>query len=230
MKTTNAEICLTPGPSHVRSTLEAAASQDFTHNFSDVTLVFSDGSMVYYSALLYLISPWWKELLIQVQILPSFFCFFPFNLPSQYCSSCSCSLAHFLLHLFCLSLPLLQMLYCTLSSCRCPPAQWCSFPIHPGTSSFRSYCWICPSCSLKTPKKKSSKKVSQSHHLINFLSKQISLDLNTFLLHPLFHMNNMLHYCLLGQDKGIFSKNRPLGQFFHRVVMSVYISICPLFM
>ena len=67
MKTTNAVVCLTAGPSHVRYTLVAAASQDFSHNFSDVTLVFSDGSMVYYRSLLYLISPWWKELLIQVQ-------------------------------------------------------------------------------------------------------------------------------------------------------------------
>ena len=88
MTTTNAEVCLTPGPSHVRSTLEAAALQDFSHNFSDVTLVFRDGSMVYYRALLYLLSPWWKELLIQVQIIILIFCFFPFNLTSQYCSHC----------------------------------------------------------------------------------------------------------------------------------------------
>ena len=67
MKTAYVEVGLTAGSSHVRSTLVAAASQDFSHNFSDVTLVFSDGSMVYYRSLLYLISPWWKELLIQVQ-------------------------------------------------------------------------------------------------------------------------------------------------------------------
>ena len=69
MKTTYVEVGLTAGSSHVRSTLVAAASQDFSHNFSDVTLVFSDGRMVYYRALLYLFSPWWKELLLQVQII-----------------------------------------------------------------------------------------------------------------------------------------------------------------
>ena len=66
MKTTSPEIGLTAGPSHVSSTLVAAALPDFSHNFSDITLVFSDGRVVYYRALLYLISPWWKELLLQV--------------------------------------------------------------------------------------------------------------------------------------------------------------------
>ena len=100
MKTTNAVVCLTAGPSHVRYTLVAAASQDFSHNFSDVTLVFSDGSMVYYRSLLYLISPWWKELLIQVQdnALFLFLCL-QFDLPI----------------LFPLPLILLQLLSCTFS-------------------------------------------------------------------------------------------------------------------
>ena len=72
MKTTYVEVGLTAGSSHVRSTLVARASQDFSNNFSDVTLVFTDCSLVYYRALLYLISLWWNELPIQVQIITLF--------------------------------------------------------------------------------------------------------------------------------------------------------------
>ena len=32
-----------------------------------------------------------------------------------------------------------------------------------------------------------------------------------------------------GKSKDLFSKNRPLGWFCHRVAMSIYMSICPLF-
>ena len=38
----------------------------FSKEFSDVTLVFTDGSVNYYRSLLYLFSPWWKELLLPV--------------------------------------------------------------------------------------------------------------------------------------------------------------------
>ena len=60
------EVVLSAGLSHVRSTLLTAALPTFSQDFSDVTLVFKDGHVKYYRALLYLFSPWWKELLIQV--------------------------------------------------------------------------------------------------------------------------------------------------------------------
>ena len=62
------EVSLSAGLSHVRSTILTAALPNFSQDFSDVTLVFNDGNVEYYRALLYLFSPWWKELLIQVYL------------------------------------------------------------------------------------------------------------------------------------------------------------------
>ena len=66
--TSHREVSLSAGLSHVRSTLLAAALPNFSRDFSDVTLVFNDGNVEYYRAFLYLFSPWWKELLIQVHL------------------------------------------------------------------------------------------------------------------------------------------------------------------
>ena len=61
------EVGLTLGPEHVKTALLTAASRHFSQDFSDVTLVFQDVGLDYYKALLYLLSPWWKELLLQVR-------------------------------------------------------------------------------------------------------------------------------------------------------------------
>ena len=58
------QIVLHANPSHVSFSLLATPS--FTKEFSDVTLVFTDGNVSYYRSLLYLFSPWWKEILLQV--------------------------------------------------------------------------------------------------------------------------------------------------------------------
>ena len=67
------EVGLTAGPQHVKAALLSAASHDFSQEFSDVTLVFKDVSLDYYRALLYVLSPWWKDLLLQVSI---YLCYF----------------------------------------------------------------------------------------------------------------------------------------------------------
>ena len=62
--TSRHQIVLHANPSHVSFSLLATPS--FSKEFSDVTLVFTDGNVSYYRSLLYLFSPWWKEILLQV--------------------------------------------------------------------------------------------------------------------------------------------------------------------
>ena len=63
MMTSHCRTVLTADPSQVRFSL--LATQIYINDFSYVTLKFSDGSVNYYKSLIYLISPWWKELLLQ---------------------------------------------------------------------------------------------------------------------------------------------------------------------
>ena len=58
------KVNITSDKNHVASALTTATSPDFSHNFSDVTLAFSDGSVAYYRSLLALVSPWLQPVLL----------------------------------------------------------------------------------------------------------------------------------------------------------------------
>ena len=59
-----AKVNITSDKNHVASALTTATGPDFSHNFSDVTLAFSDGSVAYYKSLLALVSPWLQTVLL----------------------------------------------------------------------------------------------------------------------------------------------------------------------